>query len=412
MDDNLDDEDIKPDDSEGATKTPLSTAIQRISPPSTSIDSREALDADESCTKCSKPDDQTDEVTWVSGHELATITNWPRSPMRVGEIKRKLLEICCLVFLALIAVMILCEYNLTAQTLQPLTFRILVFALLSASVHDTYPGRMTRYFPGKPVMLTNISNINGTDHDVFLGSSGNFDYIPIATHNLNHRVLQAAKLSPTICPIAFSAIVGSFLRNLSHWKAQKGSKLQTLELLINSRSLFNTISTTVALQSLQWLNIILILLWCLSPLAGQASLRILETRQVSNAQYSIPWSVLNIVDTGANDSSYTGMADKALDLQQSWLLSLTFGAQNQDQLFSKSNISDMLFPVLPIDGSNMDRIMEGGLAPLNLSSFAGAYIYCGLNRMYQVHDTLLSRYIAICSGNLTYPVWKRIGWSR
>ncbi|KAF9530407.1 hypothetical protein CPB83DRAFT_850871 [Crepidotus variabilis] len=93
----------------------------------------------------------------------------------------------------------------------------------------------------------------------------------------NNSLLQAAKYGPTVFPIVFAAIVAKFLRNVATFKLEKGVKVLTLEHLLTSRTVFGAFTAMFTLQSIHLLTPLLIILWALSPLGGQASLRIIGT---------------------------------------------------------------------------------------------------------------------------------------
>jgi len=45
-------------------------------------------------------------------------------------------------------------------------------------------------------------------------------------NSLNEKLLEAAKLGPTIFPILFAAIIGGFLRLVARWRAEKASTVE------------------------------------------------------------------------------------------------------------------------------------------------------------------------------------------
>ena len=116
---------------------------------------------------------------------------------------------------------------------------------------------------------------------------------PVDQHS-NARLLEASKYvsvlnyigatalltchkGPTLFPIVFAAIVARFLRSLAALKLEHGARVFTLEYLLHSRTVFSTISTPFELGTFHVLTPLLILLWALSPLGGQASLRVVYT---------------------------------------------------------------------------------------------------------------------------------------
>ncbi|KAF2742537.1 hypothetical protein M011DRAFT_412427, partial [Sporormia fimetaria CBS 119925] len=91
------------------------------------------------------------------------------------------------------------------------------------------------------------------------------------------KVQAAVLFSPTVFGIMYAAIMGKALRRLGLFKAERGVKLRTLERLIGSQSVYSAVERQIGLRNLDFLGIFLILLWLLSPLGGQASLRIMST---------------------------------------------------------------------------------------------------------------------------------------
>ncbi|KAJ4248064.1 hypothetical protein NW762_012834 [Fusarium torreyae] len=89
-------------------------------------------------------------------------------------------------------------------------------------------------------------------------------------------LLDVTFYGPTIFPILFAAIVGRALKALATWELQKGSTIGHVETLCGSTTLIGAITTQVQLRNLDLVAIALVLLWALSPVGGQASLRVLR----------------------------------------------------------------------------------------------------------------------------------------
>jgi hypothetical protein len=108
---------------------------------------------------------------------------------------------------------------------------IIVFALLAASVHNTYPGYKIKYVPGGPV--SGISQ-PGRYSGLLIYPNGTFSggsFTPMEHSpetGLNLRLLEVAKLGPTIFPIVFAGTVGSTLRLAARWRAEKGSTIEVV----------------------------------------------------------------------------------------------------------------------------------------------------------------------------------------
>ncbi|EMT74351.1 hypothetical protein FOC4_g10002462 [Fusarium odoratissimum] len=90
-------------------------------------------------------------------------------------------------------------------------------------------------------------------------------------------LLDITFYGPTIFPILFAAIVGRALKALATWELQRGSTIGHIETLSSSTTLIGAIVTQIQLRNLNLVAIALIVLWALSPVGGQASLRVLRS---------------------------------------------------------------------------------------------------------------------------------------
>ncbi|KAF2109691.1 hypothetical protein BDV96DRAFT_615664 [Lophiotrema nucula] len=99
---------------------------------------------------------------------------------------------------------------------------------------------------------------------------------PTKNNDFGSKVEFAIQLSPTLFPIVFAAIVGRSLKMIARYHAERGAKLSTLELLMASQSVWGTVESQLLLQRLTIVGANLLFLWALSPLGGQASLRLMS----------------------------------------------------------------------------------------------------------------------------------------
>lgn len=95
------------------------------------------------------------------------------------------------------------------------------------------------------------------------------------------KVEQASKLGPTVFPIIFAAVMGRLMRTWALWRAERGAPLGLLEQLSGSQNLLAAFERAVLLPGLGVLSFVVVLLWALSPLGGQSSLRILSRGDAS-----------------------------------------------------------------------------------------------------------------------------------
>ena len=63
------------------------------------------------------------------------------------------------------------------------------------------------------------------------------------------------------------------MKAIAAWKIEKGVGIATLEQLLGSRTIGSTFLTLVSLRLYNFLGLLLVVLWALSPLGGQATLR-------------------------------------------------------------------------------------------------------------------------------------------
>lgn len=76
----------------------------------------------------------------------------------------------------------------------------------------------------------------------------------------------------------FAAVAGSCLKGVVTYSLQTGrcATIGMLEQLLGSQSIYRAISTQIRMHAYNPLGILLLMLWALSPLGGQASLRVIS----------------------------------------------------------------------------------------------------------------------------------------
>ncbi|RYN52336.1 hypothetical protein AA0120_g7569 [Alternaria tenuissima] len=99
------------------------------------------------------------------------------------------------------------------------------------------------------------------------------------------KVETAMDLGPTMFPIVFAAITGRSMKMIARFLAERGSRISTLELLMASQSVWGTFESQLLMQRLTVVGVNLLFLWALSPLGGQASLRLM-TRDMKDSYTS------------------------------------------------------------------------------------------------------------------------------
>ncbi|KAL1302107.1 hypothetical protein AAFC00_002542 [Neodothiora populina] len=122
-------------------------------------------------------------------------------------------------------------------------------------------------------------------------------------NKLGERVVQMCDLGPTMFPIMFTAVADRSLKAIARFCAERGMKISILELLMASQTVWGTVESQVLLRRFTVVGAHLVILWTLSPLGGQASLRLLHTAQISTNSTSpikyMPTIAMNIDQTNA-----------------------------------------------------------------------------------------------------------------
>ncbi|KAF5633633.1 uncharacterized protein FTJAE_7058 [Fusarium tjaetaba] len=86
-------------------------------------------------------------------------------------------------------------------------------------------------------------------------------------------VLEVLSVASTLWPILFAAVLGPLLKSIALFRAERGSRLGSLEFLLTSQT---TASALKNILTMGWIGswaIGVIAIWSLSPLGGQAALR-------------------------------------------------------------------------------------------------------------------------------------------
>ncbi|KAH7321838.1 hypothetical protein BKA65DRAFT_568710 [Rhexocercosporidium sp. MPI-PUGE-AT-0058] len=273
-----------------------------------------------------------------------------------------------------------------------------VFAIMCASVNNAYSGRDGKYRLKKVMSEAEVADMVIDYNDVTIFQNDMF--------GKNGQLFNLAKLGATFIPIVFALIIGATLRLVARWKAERGTKLLTLEVLVGSRSLASTLNVTILLRRPGLLNIAILGLWMLSPLAGQSSLRILETKNVTDASADIPWKVF---DTTNHDMWLGGdsvMLDNA-DLQFRYLESMNqrplhisdlngTGDTDASHLAGWDSKGSLLIPETSQNTTwlvETSKFREDSLSAINGVPVVGPYL---AERSVQ--------YDLILDSNLTFPV--------
>ncbi|PGG99830.1 hypothetical protein GX51_06122 [Blastomyces parvus] len=119
------------------------------------------------------------------------------------------------------------------------------------------------------------------------------------------QIKMATTLIPTIFPIIFAALVGYFFRIYGTFRAERGIRLGTLEQLIGSNSFFSAFERQMLLRDFGFIGLVIMAVWALSPVGGQAGLRLLGTSLKEAPYNTTNWylSPLSIRDTSLQGAS-------------------------------------------------------------------------------------------------------------
>ncbi|KJZ75452.1 hypothetical protein HIM_05148 [Hirsutella minnesotensis 3608] len=95
------------------------------------------------------------------------------------------------------------------------------------------------------------------------------------------NVLEVLRVASTIWPISFAAVVGPFLKSAALYSAENGSTLGSLEFLLTSQTSVAALKNLFIIRHIRVWTIAIVVVWCLSPLGGQAATRSLSLEQKS-----------------------------------------------------------------------------------------------------------------------------------
>jgi hypothetical protein len=84
--------------------------------------------------------------------------------------------------------------------------------------------------------------------------------------------------APTVFPVLFAAIAGSSIKSIASWRIQtpRGATIGLVEQCLGSQTITGAFLTQIRLRAVNLIALFTVLLWCLSPLGSQASLRVIS----------------------------------------------------------------------------------------------------------------------------------------
>lgn len=220
----------------------------------------------------------------------------------------------------------------------------------------------------------------------------------------------ATGFGPSIFPILFAGIVGRALKACASYQAGRGAKLGVLEQILGSLTVFSTIETQILLRSFNLLGIGLLMVWALSPLGGQASLRLLElkTKSVRSTQNL---TYMNMHSTSWFTQGISGFSQASFAVNT--LYSAALLTPLPVQTTSMDTWGNLKIPTL--ESLNVDTNDSNGWLAVDrrnpkYSSLLGVPVD-GLVNRGQSHFTLESYYFVLGCANLYHVVDKtEVNW--
>ncbi|KAE8364635.1 hypothetical protein BDV27DRAFT_145142 [Aspergillus caelatus] len=120
----------------------------------------------------------------------------------------------------------------------------------------------------------------------------------------------AMKTSVTVFPLIFSAVIGRAIRQIAKQNLERGSTLGRLEQLSKSTTVFGAISTPLMLKSWNILALVLVLIWLVSPLGGQASLYLISPQSLEHVELQeVQYLDINGLSKAPNLTSFPRLTD-------------------------------------------------------------------------------------------------------
>ncbi|PGH13491.1 hypothetical protein AJ79_03621 [Helicocarpus griseus UAMH5409] len=220
------------------------------------------------------------------------------------------------------------------------------------------------------------------------------------------QIMEVTSLIPTVFPIVFAALVGYFFRVYGTFRAERGVRLGTLEQLIGSHSFFSAFERQMLLRDFGFLGILIMIIWALSPIGGQAGLRLL-TRTMESVPYnSTNWylSPASLRDSALGSASSMNTAGDLITsiYTSSLMASKTTGGTGMD-LWGNAKIPDI--KTLKDAGKPDDWRMVNWSDPVQFTSLLGIPVGRPMSQGNMTF-TVSSQYFDVqCSENI--PVEKK-----
>ncbi|RAK98888.1 uncharacterized protein BO80DRAFT_426992 [Aspergillus ibericus CBS 121593] len=101
---------------------------------------------------------------------------------------------------------------------------------------------------------------------------------PAGPGSTGSKLYNVSQYAPTIFPVLFAAVAGGSMKSIASWRIQtrRGATVGLLEQCLGSQTISGALLTQIRLGMLNVFAVLTIVLWCLSPLGSQASLRVIS----------------------------------------------------------------------------------------------------------------------------------------
>ncbi|KAJ5841143.1 hypothetical protein N7534_010973 [Penicillium rubens] len=151
------------------------------------------------------------------------------------------------------------------------------------------PGVDEQKLQPQPLKLSQVDRISRLIWDLILAIVASLfavfgiwvrciDGQPAGPDSMGAKLFEVSQYAPTVFPVLFAAIAGSSIKSIASWRIQttRGATIGLVEQCLGSQTITGAFLTHIRLRAVNFAAIFTVLLWCLSPLGSQASLRVIS----------------------------------------------------------------------------------------------------------------------------------------
>ncbi|KAJ5735881.1 uncharacterized protein N7483_001006 [Penicillium malachiteum] len=101
---------------------------------------------------------------------------------------------------------------------------------------------------------------------------------PAGPGTMGAKLFTVSQYTPTVFPVLFAAIAGSSMKSIAAWRVQtsQGATIGFIQQCLGSQTISSAFLVQIRLRALNVFAVCTLILWCLSPLGSQASLRVIS----------------------------------------------------------------------------------------------------------------------------------------